>query len=64
MKMTRENDPKGNSVNFEMFFWCLQIDQKTNEIFAMISVLLSCSRHRTTKFTNSESPIFTTTFLF
>ena len=26
--------------------------------------LLSCSRHRTTKFTNSKSPIFTTKFLF
>ena len=26
--------------------------------------LLSCSRHRTTKFPNSESPIFTTKFLF
>ena len=26
--------------------------------------LISCSRHRTTKFTNSESPIFTTKFLF
>ena len=28
------------------------------------SNLLSCSRHRTTKFANSESPIFTTKFLF
>ena len=26
--------------------------------------LLSCSRHQTTKFSNSESPIFTTKFLF
>ena len=29
-----------------------------------ISWHLSCSRHRTTKFPNSESPIFTTKFLF
>ena len=29
-----------------------------------IHILLSCSRHRTTKFPNSESPIFTTKFLF
>ena len=26
--------------------------------------IISCSRHRTTKFPNSESPIFTTKFLF
>ena len=26
-------------------------------------VYISCSRHRTNKFTNSESPIFTTKFL-
>jgi hypothetical protein len=29
------------SVNFEMSFWCLQIDQKINEIFVKISVLAS-----------------------
>ena len=28
------------------------------------SICISCSRHRTTKFPNSESPIFTTKFLF
>ena len=27
------------SVNFEMSFWCLQIDQKTNEIFVRIFAL-------------------------
>ena len=42
--MNRENDPKGNSVNFEMFFWCPQIDQKTNESFVMISSLASKKR--------------------
>ena len=29
------------SVNFEMSFWCLQIDQKNNEIFVRISALTS-----------------------
>ena len=29
------------SVNFEMPFWCLQISQKTNEIFSRISALAS-----------------------
>ena len=28
------------------------------------SIRISCSHHRTTKFTNSESPIFTTKFLY
>ena len=28
-------------VNFEMSSWCLQIDQKNNEIFARISALAS-----------------------
>ena len=31
-------------VNFEMSFWCLQIDQKNNEIFARISALASKKR--------------------
>jgi hypothetical protein len=29
------------SVNFEMSFWCHQIDQKTNGIFVRISALVS-----------------------
>ena len=33
--------PRQRSVNFEMSFWCLQIDQKTNEIFVRISALAS-----------------------
>ena len=37
--------------------------QRLRNIF-VFSQLLSCSRHRTTKFPNSESPIFTTKFLF
>ena len=32
------------SVNFEMSFWCLQIDQKTNDIFVRISALASKKR--------------------
>ena len=32
------------SVNFKMFFWCLQISQKTNEIFSRISALASKKR--------------------
>ena len=31
-------------VNFEMSFWCLQISQKTNEIFIRISALASLKR--------------------
>ena len=36
---------------------CIKIEEN-------IKNLISCSRHRTTKFTNSESPRFTTKFLF
>ena len=32
------------SVSYEMFFWCLLIDQKTNEIFVRISALASKKR--------------------
>ena len=32
------------SVNFEMLFWCLQIDQKKHEIFVRISALASENR--------------------
>ena len=32
------------SVYFEMFFWCLQIFQKTNKIFLTISALASKKR--------------------
>ena len=32
------------SVNFKMSFWCLQIFQKTNEIFSRISALASKKR--------------------
>ena len=32
------------SVNFEMVFWCLQIDHKTKEIFIRISALASKKR--------------------
>ena len=35
-----------------------------NFIIGLKSYGISCSRHRTTKFPNSESPIFTTKFLF
>ena len=53
-------------------FICQQFDfvldfQKKLGFFESVLLnfdLLSCSRHRTTKFTNSESPIFTTKFLF
>ena len=34
----------------------------TGMIFLELIFLISCSRHRTTKFPNSESPIFTTKF--
>jgi hypothetical protein len=32
---------KCGSVNFEMSFWCFQIDQKTNKILVRISALAS-----------------------
>ena len=32
------------SVDFEMSFWCLQIDQKTNKNFVRISALASKKR--------------------
>ena len=38
------SDPQSRSVNFEMFFWCHQIDQKTNKIFVRISALASKKR--------------------
>ena len=32
------------SVNFEMSFWCLHFDQKTNEIFVRMFALASKKR--------------------
>ena len=48
-------DWKNQANSFEIMFW----REKSFEI-----MLLSCSRHRTTNFPNSESRIFTTKFLF
>ena len=42
----------------------LSLEKLTRKKAEQFSKLLSCSRHRTTKFPNSESPIFTTKFLF
>ena len=39
--ITQGNCAMVKSVNFEMSFWYLQIDQKTNKIFVMISFLAS-----------------------
>ena len=41
---SRKRQAPFRSVNSEMFFWCLQIDQKPNEIFLRISALASKQR--------------------
>ena len=38
------SDAMKSSVNFEMSFWCLHIDQEANEIFERISALASEKR--------------------
>ena len=52
--------PRDNSYVLLSMFW--SSDHKLQRILGRQKRYISCSRHRKTKFTNSESPIFTTIF--